>query len=244
MNTSVSSKPKKSNVVSESKESLVKHPRAKGGESIYDQDELDEAAGINDNEDSDAEDDDFIEAPLQSHRMLTSQDVADMPRPLGSLVLCLQGCYFSTRNFAKRLHRRVYGDSFPWDDFVRTMVLSSTLFVMIGGYWLLRSLKDPVLTALCGVSSIPKAKMLSVFVVLGVVAIYNHLLDEESGFRKEQVCLNDKNIVCSAYNGSHHIQCYLQHILAVLCLWNILRRHLPHHCLPTKPPNHRISQPN
>ena len=58
---------------------------------------------------------------------------------------------------------------------------------MIGGYWLLRSLKDPVLTALCGVSSIPKAKMLSVFVVLGVVAVYNHLLDEESGFRKEQV---------------------------------------------------------
>jgi AAA family ATP:ADP antiporter len=60
---------------------------------------------------------------------------------------------------------------------------------MIGGYWLLRSLKDPVLTALCGVGSIPKAKMLSVFVVLGVVAVYNHLLDEESGFRKEQVCI-------------------------------------------------------
>jgi AAA family ATP:ADP antiporter len=58
---------------------------------------------------------------------------------------------------------------------------------MIGGYWLLRSLKDPVLTALCGVESIPKAKILSVFVVLAVVAVYNHLLDEKSGFRKEQL---------------------------------------------------------
>eukprot|EP00957_Ditylum_brightwellii_P122550 9345545-Ditylum_brightwellii.AAC.1 len=51
---------------------------------------------------------------------------------------------------------------------------------MIGGYWLLRSLKDPVLTALCGVTVIPKAKMLSVFVVLGVVAVYNRLLDSDT----------------------------------------------------------------
>jgi AAA family ATP:ADP antiporter len=48
---------------------------------------------------------------------------------------------------------------------------------MIGGYWLLRSLKDTVLISLCGVQAIPKAKMLSVFVVLGVVSVYNHLLD-------------------------------------------------------------------
>jgi AAA family ATP:ADP antiporter len=50
---------------------------------------------------------------------------------------------------------------------------------MIGGYWLFRSLKDPILTALCGISVIPKAKMLSVFVVLGVVSIYNRLLDTD-----------------------------------------------------------------
>ena len=52
-------------------------------------------------------------------------------------------------------------------------------FFLIGGYWLLRSLKDPVLTALCGVAAIPKAKMLSVFIVLGVVSIYNRLLDTD-----------------------------------------------------------------
>jgi AAA family ATP:ADP antiporter len=173
----------------ESKQSLVHKKQQAKNESIYDQEAMDEVQGrTNELVDSDDEEaDDFIEAPLQHDAMLQPRDVADLPFPLGSLLLSLQRCYFSTRNCAKRIHRKVYGDSFPWEDFTRTIVLSSTLFIMIGGYWLLRSLKDPVLTALCGVASIPKAKMLSVFVVLGVVAVYNHLLDEESGFRKEQV---------------------------------------------------------
>ncbi len=199
MGTTVSQKvPKKSKGPSgeANKESLVSKKlnsskKKTVDESIYDRDDLDEQQGRtndSDEEDDDYDDgDDFIDAPLGNSRMLRDEDVRDLPRPLGALVMCLQRCYFGTRGVAKRIHRRVYGDSFPWDDFVRTITLSSTLFVMIGGYWLLRSLKDPVLTALCGVSAIPKAKMLSVFVVLGVVAIYNHLLDEESGFRKEQL---------------------------------------------------------
>lgn len=177
--------PKKSSADSDDAgESLVKKHKTKTNpnESIYDQDEMEQIQQHSNDHD------DFIEAPLQHDHMLTSQDVADLPYPLGSILLSLQKCYYSIRNTAKRTQYKIYGDAFPWDDFVRTIVLSSTLFIMIGGYWLLRSLKDPVLTALCGVSSIPKAKMLSVFVVLGVVAVYNHLLDEESGFRKEQVC--------------------------------------------------------
>ena len=175
-------------------------PGGGGGESIYDRDELDEAKGIDnddgdggddDGEDDDDDDDggadeDFIDAPLRSNRpLLRPEDVSDLPWPVGPLVLRAQGCYRGARGAARSAHRRVYGDSWSWDDFVRTMVLSSTLFVMIGGYWLLRSLKDVVMTALCGVGSIPKAKMLSVFVVLGIVAVYNHLLD--SSFRKEQL---------------------------------------------------------
>lgn len=74
-------------------------------------------------------------------------------------------------------HRYLYGDKLPPSETIRTLCLSSTLFFMIGGYWLLRSLKDPVLTALCGVTAIPKAKMLSVAVVLVVVSVYNRLLD-------------------------------------------------------------------
>jgi ATP:ADP antiporter, AAA family len=76
-----------------------------------------------------------------------------------------------------QVHRKLYGDKLPPSETIRTLCLSSTLFFMIGGYWLLRSLKDPVLTALCGVTAIPKAKMLSVAVVLAVVSIYNRLLD-------------------------------------------------------------------
>jgi len=65
----------------------------------------------------------------------------------------------------------------PQSEILRVFSLSLTLFFMIGGYWLLRSLKDPVLTTLCGVAAIPRAKMLSVVVVLAVVFVYNKLLD-------------------------------------------------------------------
>eukprot|EP00581_Thalassiosira_minuscula_P016509 CAMPEP_0183719360 /NCGR_PEP_ID=MMETSP0737-20130205/12336_1 /TAXON_ID=385413 /ORGANISM="Thalassiosira miniscula, Strain CCMP1093" /LENGTH=701 /DNA_ID=CAMNT_0025949077 /DNA_START=197 /DNA_END=2302 /DNA_ORIENTATION=+ len=206
MGTSVaSSLPKKGSNVSagSAKDSLVSRKKKKGGktkgaegESIYDKDEMDEVHGVEDNDDDEeggeggggGGGDDFIDAPLRDTRpMLRAEDVRDLPFPLGPIVLSLQGCYYAFRGCCKSIHRSVYGDTFPWDDFVRTMTLSSTLFVMIGGYWLLRSLKDAVLAALCGVESIPKAKMLSVFVVLGVVAVYNHLLDEKSGFRKEQL---------------------------------------------------------
>jgi AAA family ATP:ADP antiporter len=76
-----------------------------------------------------------------------------------------------------RVYKRLYGDKLAPSEMLRTLTLATTLFFMIGGYWLLRSLKDTVLISLCGVQAIPKAKMLSVFVVLGVVSVYNHLLD-------------------------------------------------------------------
>lgn len=79
----------------------------------------------------------------------------------------------------ERLIMQLYGPSLPVEEFLRILTLSFTLFFLIGGYWLLRSLKDPVLTAICGITAIPKAKMLSVFVVLGVVTIYNRLLDTD-----------------------------------------------------------------
>jgi len=79
----------------------------------------------------------------------------------------------------EKLIMRLYGPSLSVEEFLRILTLASTLFFLIGGYWLLRSLKDPVLTAICGITAIPKAKMLSVFVVLGVVTIYNRLLDTD-----------------------------------------------------------------
>jgi AAA family ATP:ADP antiporter len=70
----------------------------------------------------------------------------------------------------------LYGKNVPLSEVQRVIILALTLFFMIGGYWLLRSLKDPVLTAICGVEVIPRAKMVSVVVVLLAVSGYNHLL--------------------------------------------------------------------
>lgn len=90
-----------------------------------------------------------------------------------------------TKRSLLRLYYRIYGDRLPPEEMLRTLTLATTLFFMIGGYWSLRSLKDPVLISLCGYQAIPKAKMLSVFVVLGVVSVYNHLLD--SSLAKHQL---------------------------------------------------------
>lgn len=89
----------------------------------------------------------------------------------------VQRVLLTTQRTLGRLYTRLYGDQLPLSEMLRTLTLAMTLFFMIGGYWLLRSLKDPILTALCGVAVIPKAKMLSVGVVLLVVSIYNRLLD-------------------------------------------------------------------
>jgi AAA family ATP:ADP antiporter len=83
-----------------------------------------------------------------------------------------------TRSLESMIHQ-LYGNQLTVSEFLRTICLATTLFFMIGSYWMMRSLKDPILSALCGVSVIPKAKMLSVFVVLFVVSIYNKLLDSD-----------------------------------------------------------------
>ncbi len=63
------------------------------------------------------------------------------------------------------------------EDFWRVLWLSGTLFFIVGGYWLLRSLKDPIISAIDGVECIPMAKIVSLVAVFGLVIIYNKLLD-------------------------------------------------------------------
>lgn len=50
-----------------------------------------------------------------------------------------------------KLTRRVTGD-LEGDDLLKVMWLSGTLFFIVGGYWLLRSLKDPIMSTINGVS--------------------------------------------------------------------------------------------
>lgn len=114
-----------------------------------------------DDEDQDSVEDVFLDRPLWESRSPAQRSIAKC-----------------TRVF-ERVYHRLYGDKLPVSEMLRTLCLASTLFFMIGGYWLMRSLKDPILTALCGVDVIPKAKMLSVFVVFAVVSIYNRFLDSD-----------------------------------------------------------------
>lgn len=107
-------------------------------------------------------DDDFLDTPLPELRASP-----------------VERFFYSIANFFRKLYANLYGNHLPPGEMMRTLCLATTLFFMIGGYWLLRSLKDPILTSLCGVAVIPQAKMLSVPVVLGVVSIYNRLLDTD-----------------------------------------------------------------
>ncbi|TFJ83261.1 hypothetical protein NSK_005423 [Nannochloropsis salina CCMP1776] len=70
----------------------------------------------------------------------------------------------------------LYGEMAP-RDLVRVCWFAGTLFFIIGGYWLLRSLKDSVMVAINGVEYIPQAKMVSLVVVTALVFLYNKLMD-------------------------------------------------------------------
>lgn len=66
--------------------------------------------------------------------------------------------------------RKVTGD-LDGEDLLRVIWLSGTLFFIVGGYWLLRSLKDPIMSVMNGVEYIPQAKIASLFVVFGLVIV-------------------------------------------------------------------------
>lgn len=81
-----------------------------------------------------------------------------------------------TGSFFSRLFVTLYGEMAP-RDLLRVSWFAGTLFFIIGGYWLLRSLKDSVMVAINGVEYIPQAKMISLLVVTALVFVYNKLLD-------------------------------------------------------------------
>ena len=85
--------------------------------------------------------------------------------------------------YLDKVMRKITGD-LEGDDLFRVLWLSCTLFFVVGGYWLLRTLKDPIMSVIDGVEYIPQAKIASLFVVFGLVVIYNKLLDM---FPKHQV---------------------------------------------------------
>jgi AAA family ATP:ADP antiporter len=75
----------------------------------------------------------------------------------------------------EKMANKITGD-LEGEDLIRVLWLSTTLFFVVGGYWLLRSLKDPIMSVIDGVEYIPQAKIASLFVVFGLVIICKLLL--------------------------------------------------------------------
>jgi len=133
-----------------------------GGRKKKHPDQSDDIYATLDRNDSDNDKEDYFDIPLTDRRGST------LHRATRAIARTFQTIY-----------TRLYGDRLPLCEMLRTLTLAMTLFFMIGGIWIFRSLKDPILTSLCGVTAIPKAKMLSVLVVLAVVSVYNRLLDSD-----------------------------------------------------------------
>ncbi len=79
---------------------------------------------------------------------------------------------FSSRavDYFDNLRRKVTGD-LDGDELIKVIWLSGALFFVVGGYWLLRSLKDPIMSVIDGVEYIPQAKIASLFVVFALVIV-------------------------------------------------------------------------
>ncbi len=75
-----------------------------------------------------------------------------------------------------RIKSALWGD-LTVQEFKRFGMLSITLMCIIGGYWLMRPLKDGLFMKIVGRPYIPYAKMLSVLIIFPLVLIYSKLVD-------------------------------------------------------------------
>ena len=75
-----------------------------------------------------------------------------------------------------RIVRALYGD-ISKEEMKKFGLLSLTFFFTIGGYWLLRPLKDGVFFTMVGKNYQPLAKLISVAVVLSLVLVYTKLIE-------------------------------------------------------------------
>lgn len=92
----------------------------------------------------------------------------------------------------------------PWGSFTRTEIgrflcLGGTLMTIIGIYWALRSVKDPVFAALVGIERQPMAKLLSLTVMLPIVMIYSKLVDR---YHKEKLFYILSSVYALIFVGS------------------------------------------
>ena len=75
-----------------------------------------------------------------------------------------------------RLVHSLWGD-LSHEEIKKFGILSMIITVILGNYWMLRSLKNTVFNDLVGLEYQPFAKMASLFVVAGIVLVYSKLVD-------------------------------------------------------------------
>lgn len=74
------------------------------------------------------------------------------------------------------LRKALYGDM-SMDEFKKFGMLSSILLLIIGSYWLLRTIKDAIFMKTVGKLYIPYAKMASFVVLIPLILLYSELVD-------------------------------------------------------------------
>ena len=79
-------------------------------------------------------------------------------------------------SFFRKISKTLWGE-LSREEFKKFGLLSSIFFFIIGAYWLLRPLKDGIFKSLVGIEHQPKAKILSLFVIIPLVLLYSKLVD-------------------------------------------------------------------
>jgi AAA family ATP:ADP antiporter len=89
--------------------------------------------------------------------------------------------------------RALWGD-LSTDEVKKFSLLSCVITLILGNYWMLRVLKNPIFNELVGMEYQPRAKMASIFVVAFIIMIYSKLVDL---FEKKTLF----DILCTFYAG-------------------------------------------
>lgn len=95
-------------------------------------------------------------------------------------------------SWGKGTFRKIYGE-IEGIELRKFLILAFAFGLVIGAYWSMRVLKDGVFNELVGIDFIPRAKILSVFVLSAVIFIFSNIVDY---FKKHHLFF----LVCSVYS--------------------------------------------
>ena len=98
--------------------------------------------------------------------------------------------------------RTLWGD-LSTEELKKFSMLSCIITLILGNYWMLRVLKNPLFNDLVGMEYQPYAKMASIFVVAFIILIYSKLVDL---FDKKTLF----DIICTFYGAVFFFICFFR----------------------------------